>query len=137
MLSWLRRRTGFLKLAPLQRSGGSRWHVTFDDTKIQLTQPNGSISEIAWAQLGCVGIVTTSDGPAAPDLFWLLQPQDRHKNIVIPMGADGEHEFLHAMQARLSGFDNMTVVEAMSSTDQAGFVVWQASDKRDVSVSST
>jgi len=41
------------------------------------------------------------------------------------MGAEGEHELLHEMQATLHGFDNMTVIEAMSSVGAAGFVVWQ------------
>jgi hypothetical protein len=32
------------------------------------------------------------------------------------------------MQARLTGFDNMAVVEAMSSTSNAVFQIWPAAD---------
>ena len=128
MLSWLRRRNQAQIALPVPRAGKPRWSVSFDDTFVHLGHPDGSRSELAWAHLASVGIVTTSDGPAAPDLFWLLQPHDRRSSLIIHMGADGEHELLHAMQERLPGFDNMTVIEAMSSTDQAGFVVWQAGE---------
>jgi hypothetical protein len=125
MLNWLRRRYDTSQPTPPSRAGLPIWRVTFDDTDVRLFKPDGTMSQIAWSQLGCVGIMTTPDGPAEPDLFWLLQPLDRRMSLVFPMGADGEHELLHEMQNRLPGFDNMTVIEAMSSTDAAGFVVWQ------------
>ena len=128
MLRWLRRRFDAPDPPPQARQSGPLWRVSFDDTHVHLQPPNGKTSEVAWGQLACVGIMTTADGPAVPDLFWLLQQHDRRINLVIPMGAEGEHELLHEMQKRLPGFDNMTVIEAMSSTDQAGFVVWQAGD---------
>ena len=131
MLNWLKKRNRSRLDRPAARAAGPVWRVSFDDSHVRLVQPNGATSQIAWADLGCVGIMTTADGPAAPDLFWLLQPLDRRTSVVVPMGAEGEHELLLAMQTRLAGFDNMTVIEAMSSTDQAGFVVWQAGEVRD------
>lgn len=128
MLNWLRRRHDTTPPTRQPRAGRPIWRVTFDDSHVNLITPDGTSSQIAWAQLGCVGIMTTPDGPAEPDLFWLLQPLDRRMSLVFPMGADGEHELLHEMQIRLPGFDNMTVIEAMSSTDSAGFVVWQPKD---------
>ena len=110
------------------RHDGPRWRVSFNESDVQLTDPGGTTTEIAWAKLSQVGIITTADGPSVPDLFWLLQQHDRRTSLVIPMGAEGEHELLHEMQSRLPGFDNMTVIEAMSSTDPAGFVVWQAGE---------
>lgn len=134
MLSWLRKRLDTAASPSTQcRRDGPLWRVSFSDTLVRLTKPDGTSNEITWAQLACVGILTTSDGPAAPDLFWLLQQQDRGTNLVFPMGAEGEHELLHEMQTRLPGFDNMTVIEAMSSTDPAGFVVWQAGEQGSLS----
>jgi hypothetical protein len=43
------------------------------------------------------------------------------------MGVPGEHDLVHAMQARLDGFDNMAVVEAMSATGRVRFKVWDLS----------
>ena len=128
MLGWLRRRRDGQRTPDCRAPGLARCQVTFNNATVELKQPDGSQMQIAWAQLARVGIMTTSAGPAAPELFWLLQEHDRRINLVVPMGADGEPELLHEMQARLPGFDNMTVIEAMSSVDQAGFVVWQASD---------
>ena len=128
MLGWLRRRLDSQRTPDRRAPELPRWRVTFNDTHVELTQPDGSQMRVAWAQLARVGIMTTSAGPAAPDLFWLLQEHDHRVNLVVPMGADGEPELLHEMQARLPGFDNMTVIEAMSSVEQAGFVVWQANE---------
>ena len=125
MLKWLKRyRETALTPAPIE-PGGPRFRVSFDETGVELTKPDHTVSTVLWAKLSNVGIITTADGPLAPDLFWLLQEHDRRINLVIPMGSDGEHELLHEMQLRLPGFDNMTVIEAMSSIDPAGFVVWQ------------
>ena len=130
MLGWLKRRRDPYKLPPPRpRPEGPCWRVTFDDANVHLANPAGAITSMAWIQLGYVGIITTAEGPAEDDLFWLLQQHDRQASLVIPIGADGEQQLLHAMQARLTGFDNMAVVEAMSSTDPAGFVVWQGVEK--------
>ena len=128
MLRWLRRHFDAVSLLPQARQDGPRWRVIFNENDVQLTDPSGTTNELAWAQLAYVGIITTADGPGVPDLFWMLQQHDRRTSLVIPMGAEGEHELLHEMQSRLPGFDNMTVIEAMSSTDPAGFIVWQAGE---------
>lgn len=137
MLRWLRRHFDAAKLMPLAQQDGPHWCVSFDEAMVQLTDPGGTVSRITWAQLAHVGIITTADGPILPDLFWLLQQRDRQISLVIPMGAEGEHELLLEMQSRLPGFDNMAVIEAMSSTDPAGFVVWQASESATSSQSRT
>lgn len=99
--------------------------MTFDEDDVRLFQPDSPPTRLAWEDLGQVGIVTTPVGRSEPDLYWILQSLDRASSVVIPMGATGEHELLHELQARLVGFDNMAVIEAMSSTEAARFVVWQ------------
>lgn len=79
-----------------------------------------------WSNLGNVTVMTTNLGPFEVDLFWVLTDKDGWQTLMIPMDAQGERELLEAMQARLPGFDNMAVVEAMSSTHQGVFQVWPA-----------
>ena len=124
MLEWFKRRRHKSVLPESSGVVRSRVAVSFDEYKIRVTMPNGVVHALNWDAIGAVNIVTTSDGPMVPDLFWLLQSPDRKTSLTIPMGAEGEHDLLLAMQSRLPGFDNMAVVEAMSSTGPAGFIVW-------------
>lgn len=128
MLEWLKRRRQQISTPESGRATAmSRVAVSFDDHMIRVKMPTGAVQSLRWSDIGAVNIVTTADGPFEPDLFWLIQSLDRKTNLTIPMGAEGEHDLLRRMQARLSGFDNMAVVEAMSSTGPAGFVVWEPS----------
>lgn len=74
------------------------------------------------AKLDEVVIITTSDGPFAEDLFWVLRSGDRQE--VIPSGAPDAASLLEALQ-KLPGFDNEAVIAAMGSTSDARFVVWR------------
>lgn len=127
MLDWLRKRFLHHMPAAATRQGRSPVIVTFTDERITVTGASGAVSEIAWGDIMSVTILTTDRGPLEADLIWLLSPRDRHKSVMVPMGAEGENEFLHAMQARLAGFDNVAVIEAMGSTSNASFPVWEAS----------
>jgi hypothetical protein len=66
-------------------------------------------------------------------LFWLLLGGDRRRPLLVPMGVPGEHDLVQAMQARLDGFDNMAVVEAMSAKGRVGFKVWNADGQGGIS----
>ncbi len=135
MLDWLRRLfdpSATPAPVSLTRSGstgsrrGSAVRVTSEGDRIIVMRPNGRTDSLLWSDLGVVGIVTTDDGPVSTDLFWLLQSSDRRHSLTVPLGAIGESDLLHMMQARLKGFDNMAVVEAMSSAGNTGFTVWDA-----------
>lgn len=99
--------------------------VSFDNHTITVRQANGKTDTLAWADLVTVMVITSDQGPFVTDLFWILQSRDSRRSMVVPMGASGEHELLQAMQQRLHGFDNMSVVEAMGSTSNASFKVWE------------
>lgn len=103
--------------------------VHFDDKAIVTHHPGGAEQAIAWGDIASVTVRTTAGGPFVTDLFWVLAARDGRSGVTVPMGATGEQEFLRAMQSRLHGFDNMSVVEAMGSTDDASFVVWEAPAK--------
>lgn len=117
---------------PMPRGGRhSAVHVGVDDAGVRVHRADGRAENLAWADLGSVSIVTNDDGPFANDLFWILQSRDHSISVVVPMGAAGEKELLGAMQERLPGFDNMAVVDAMGSTGNASFVVWDADRRPD------
>jgi len=69
--------------------------VTFDDRVIEVRYPGGDTRAIG-------------------------KPR-----VIYPQGATGEGELLAEMQRRLADFDNRQLIEAMGSTGNAFFVVWQ------------
>lgn len=99
--------------------------VTFDDREIVCAWPEGARRTARWADLTEVHIVTTSEGPWAPDVFWILFSGGPEASVVYPQGATGDPALLEAMQHRLPGFDDEAVIRAMGSTDDARFVVWR------------
>jgi hypothetical protein len=125
MLSWLWKRLERHEMPPQRRVHVSLVRVVHDDKTIVVRQPDGTTEQLAWSDLGSVSVLTTDAGPDEDDLYWVLTHRDGRRGPVVPMDAVGEHELLKAMQRRLAGFDNMAVVEAMGSTRNASFVIWE------------
>jgi hypothetical protein len=98
--------------------------VDHDADVITLTSDSAPAGRIFWKELEAVAIVSSSTRTDPPELSWLLAGADRRRPLLIPMGAPGEHALVHAMQARLDGFDNMAVVEAMSAKGHVSFTIW-------------
>ncbi len=125
MLGWL---TRLFKRPPGEAAGPRRpqfaVRVTHDPDRIILTRVGAGEEWLAWGEIVSVGLVSGDAITDPTDLYWLVQGRDRRRTLLVPMGAPGEHELVHAMQARLHGFDNMAVVEAMSATGAVGFKVW-------------
>jgi hypothetical protein len=132
MLSWLWKRWQRHEMPPPRRVSNSRVQVSHDEKTIIVRQPDGKMEMIQWSDIGSVSVLTTDAGPYSEDLYWIFEHRDGRRGPVVPMDAAGEHELLKAMQRRLTGFDNMAVVEAMGSTGNATFVVWDP-DKREMS----
>ncbi len=99
--------------------------VTATDGEIVATAPDGAARSIRWDDLARVTIRTTDGGPWVEDVFWLLEDAAGRVRVLYPGGADGAQALLAAMQARLDGFDDGRVVEAMGSTGNAAFRVWE------------
>jgi hypothetical protein len=99
--------------------------ITFDDLTITVRYPDGDTRVIGWDELTLVGIKTTDEGPFVADVFWGLHGPDGKPQVVYPQGATGEGELLAEMQGRLADFDNRQLIEAMGSTRDAYFVIWQ------------
>lgn len=81
----------------------------------------GAIEAVRWADLVEVGIVTTADGPFSEDIFWLLQGS-AGGGCAVPGSAAAP---LLARLQRLPRFDNLTVVKACGTVEEASFRVWQ------------
>lgn len=103
--------------------------VVFDDSRITFTQANGKQDFLLWQELVEVGILTTSEGPAADDVYWVLM--DMQKNgFAIPSESIGVKELLARLQ-ELPGFDNEAVVQAMGCSNDAKFLCWNRSTHPD------
>lgn len=126
MLDWLTKLFRRHQEALPQRRIASSVTVTHDDKVIAVDTGTGGVAALAWSELANVAILTTDAGPFQIDLFWILSDRDGRRSLTIPMDANGEHLLLKTMQARLAGFDNMAVVEAMSSTGADVFQIWPA-----------
>ena len=98
--------------------------VDHDADVITLTSDSALEGRLLWKELEAVAIVSGSARTDPPELSWLLAGADRRRPLLVPMGVPGEHALVHAMQARLDGFDNMAVVEAMSAKGHVSFTIW-------------
>lgn len=107
-------------------SAESAFTVTFSDSEITVTAPDGERKSVAWNALTKVGIRTTDDGPMQADVFWGLHAGAGEPAIVFPGGATGETALLEALQRRLPGFRNEELIQAMGSTSNAYFTLWTA-----------
>lgn len=88
---------------------------------ISCSRPDGMTERVAWGDLQRVEIVTTDEGPAVEDVFWLLHGSTT--GCVVPQGATGQKRLLERLQA-LPHFDNSAVISAMGSTSNKRFLVW-------------
>jgi hypothetical protein len=96
--------------------------VRLSDTEVVCERPDGKIERVGWPDLQTVEVITTGDGPFAPDVFWVLHGAG--SGCAVPQGATGESTLLERLQA-LPGFDNNALIAAMSSTSERRFLCWQ------------
>jgi hypothetical protein len=100
--------------------------ITLDSTGVGYRREDGTPAHLAWADLRAVWVMTTDDGPFAPDFFFvLLGPGDTHVTIAdeVPTGPD-----LLARLQDLPGFDNEAFIAATASTDNARWLVWRSAE---------
>jgi len=128
MLNWLSKLFRRRHETFAQHRTMSAVKVMNDDKAITVDDGEGGVASIEWADIASVTVLTNDKGPFEADLFWVLSARDGRAPVSVPMGSDGEHQLLVTMQARLAGFDNMAVVEAMSSTDNGVFQIWPPAD---------
>jgi hypothetical protein len=98
--------------------------VTFDDQLIRCHRPDGNEESVRWDDLRFVIIETNDTGPIGTDVWWILAGGDGKSGCIVPQGATGEQEMLHALQ-RLNGFDNNALIEAMTCVENQRFLCWK------------
>jgi hypothetical protein len=78
---------------------------------------------VAWEDLQIVRIRTTSDGPAAEDMFFVLEGA-AGKGCVVPNRLAVTARLFTALQERLPGLDNKEVARAAGVCAEAWFTIW-------------
>jgi hypothetical protein len=78
---------------------------------------------VAWKELVSVRIRTTSDGPAAEDMFFVLDGADGTV-FVFPNRLAVASRLLTALQERLPDLDNKEVARAAGVCTEAWFTLW-------------
>jgi hypothetical protein len=122
---WFRMRHG--RLVP-----EADWIVTFDGQGVTVTSPKGDRQEAKWLSLSRIAIRTTDDGPWREDVFWGLHENGSAKaRVVFPGGATGEQALIKELDKRLKGVGWDRFIQAMGSTSNAYFVVWQSGEDCD------
>jgi hypothetical protein len=84
---------------------------------------------VAWKDLAAVRIRTTSAGPAAEDMFFVLDGIDG-KSCVVPNRLAVASRLLTALQERLPGLDNKQVARAAGVVKDAWFTIWTRAEDR-------
>jgi hypothetical protein len=99
-------------------------HLTIDDEGI--TRTTRKLREhVAWSDIMRVRILTTDQGPQLEDVYFVIEGKDGNGCMV-------SHELavrgglLNALHERLDGVDNKEVIEAMLSTSNRVFTIWEA-----------
>lgn len=107
------------------------FRVRLEDGAIVSERPDGTIERVAVSALAAVLIETDDSGPWGTDLWWILTGADG-TGCIYPGGADGEQQILAVLQT-LPGFDNASLIAAMTSTANQRFLCWKraASPERD------
>lgn len=101
----------------------SRFIIQMTESEVSCHRPDGIVETVRWDDLERIDVLTNSDGPFAPDCFWLLIGPEK-TGCCIPQGATGDAELLSRMQ-QLPGFNNQVFIEAMGSTQEAIFTCWE------------
>ena len=98
--------------------------ITLTSESLMVTHPKHGVEQIQWAAIEKIELVTTDEGPWLPDVWLVLSGGGDICSI--PQGASHYEEVYDKVSA-LPGFDFEAVLSAMTSTDNARFVLWRKS----------
>ena len=122
-MSWLRKFVSRFK-KPKALYPESLWNVSAGKAGFRAIDQTGKTTFVSRDDLSFVAIATDESGPWGADVWWLLHRADGQLACGFPQGASGEKSVLDALMA-LPGFDHNKMIEAMSCTSNAIFVVWR------------
>jgi len=81
---------------------------------------------VAWRDIQEIRIVTTDQGPAAEDVFWVFLHHDGKRLLRVPGSLVDDAALDLLMQ--LARFDHDQFIKSMGSADNAVFRVWKKQD---------
>ena len=121
-----------LLIAGLQRArvrprSGGPGVIELDERRLTYLHPeHGTFVDLP--AVTRVEIVTTDQGPAVDDLFWVFSGAGGQQ-VEIPGSAVGAEKLFDAL-ASFPGADYQKVIEASGSTGSNHFVIWQKKTQR-------
>ena len=100
----------------------SKWIVELTGSVLKTVDYEGLEKSIEVTKIEQIIVETNDSGPWGTDVWWRILTKEGL--LSVPGGATGESEMLKNFQA-FQEFDNEELINAMSSTDNAEFVVWR------------
>ena len=102
---------------------GGPYQVIVTDESISCTHPKRGTELIRWDEINEIRLVTTSDGPLLPDMWYLFVGDDG--GCSVPSEAKGFDQLWDIFKTRFPGFDYQGIIQAGTSDDQR--VLWKKS----------
>ena len=99
----------------------SKWVVEIIGSSIKAFDYDGNEKSLELNEVNQIIIETNDSGPLGTDVWWKISGKDN--SLLVPGGATGETEMLEKFQT-FKNFDNEILINAMSSIDNAKFIVW-------------
>ncbi|MCE9583556.1 MAG: hypothetical protein K8T20_13805 [Planctomycetes bacterium] len=99
-------------------------YLFLEDDAVVISDECGVVRKMLWKDLVEVVVQTTSAGPFADDVFFVLGSADGRK-MSISSEMKGSDALLARLQG-LAGFDNEKFIEATMCTEDRLFVCWRA-----------
>lgn len=97
--------------------------ITINEEQLVCSYPSQNKTEfISWENINCIDVLTTDEGPYVCDVFILIT--DNNGGVAIPQDKE-ECKLVVDKIFKLPGFDFKQFTEAMGSTDNRKFNVWQ------------
>ena len=97
--------------------------ITVDDDGVRRLLADGTEEAVAWADLAEVAIRVIPESTWKEDTFFMLM-RVGGGGCAVPAGHPSADELMARLQS-LPSFDNEVFVEAMTTTEDGLFVVWQ------------
>lgn len=107
------------------RSVDTHWDVDADE--VRHIEEGNVVQRLRWADLERVHIVTDDSGPWGEDFWWVLEGPGGAA-IAVPSERVHSDDAMMSRLLQLHGFDHSRVLEAIGSTSNNRFVVWEDHD---------
>jgi len=100
---------------------GGPYEVIVTEAGVTCTHASRSTDSIRWNDVEEILLVTTSDGPLLPDMWYVFSGGDG--GVSIPSEAKGFDALWEELKTRFPGFDHSQILEA--GTDHAKRLLWK------------